>query len=393
MIRLTSLYLFFILTLLLSSCQSPTLPQVTQDKIKQRPIMRAAWIATVASIDWPSAPGLPIEQQKSEALVLLDLAKEIHLNTVIFQVRPHGDAFYKSAYEPWSCRLTGVQGQDPGYDPLAFWIEAAHKRDLKLHAWFNPYRIHHPSMNEPLADNSIQKKHPKWAIPLKEGYTWVNPANKQAQSHVLNVIDDCLSKYDVDGLHMDDYFYPYSDFLGGKHFPDHQEYKDYVSAKPRPILRLRAWRRKNVNEFVYQLHQLLKRKYAHVDFGISPFGIWHPGYPSDVRGTSSFDELACDSRLWLQSGWVDYLSPQLYWPESRPQQRFSSLINWWKHQNSVAKSFVPGLASWRTDPEEIIRQIKRCEDDPLVSGYIHFSLGAILKNDKLRKILKDKEGK
>ena len=370
-----------------SSCQSPQLDQATQDIIKKHPAMRAAWVATVASIDWPSQTKLTIEEQKAEARELLDLAVEINLNTVIFQVRPHGDAFYKSKYEPWSHYLSGVQGQDPGYDPLAFWLEEAHKRGLKLHAWFNPYRIQHPAVKGDLASNSLQKSHPEWSIPLKEGYVWLNPANTDVQNHFIKVLDDCLSKYSVDGIHMDDYFYPYKDFLGDKHFPDHNEYQEYLKYRPSPKLDLRAWRRKNVNSLVYKIHQLMKSKHPKVEFGISPFGIWHPGYPSDVEGTSSYNDLACDSRLWLQSGWVDYLSPQLYWPESAPQQRFTSLINWWKHQNTSAKSFIPGIASWRTEPKEILRQIKQCNEDPLVSGYIHFSLGAILKNPILRKQL------
>jgi uncharacterized lipoprotein YddW (UPF0748 family) len=349
--------------------------------------MRAAWVASVANTDWPSQKGLSVAQQQKECRELLDLAVQLKLNTIIFQVRPHGDALYKSSFEPWSDRLTGIQGKYPGYDPLQYWIDQCHKRQLKIHAWFNPYRVQHPTVKEPLAKNSLQRKANSWCIYLKKGYVWLNPASKAVRQYVQTVILDCARRYNIDGIHLDDYFYPYKDFLPPTGFPDHKEYSAYIKTKPSKIMNKEMWRRHQVNTLIYSLHKGLKRLKPQIEFGISPFGIWKPGYPRDVKGTSAFDNLACDSRRWLREGWVDYLSPQLYWPESAPQQRFSSLLNWWKQQNPLNKKLVPGLASWRTEPKELINQMKRCEYDPKVHGFSHFSLGAIQKDSYLKKQL------
>ena len=349
--------------------------------------MRAAWVATVANTDWPSKQGLSIAQQQKECRNLLDLAVQLGLNTIIFQVRPHGDALYKSSFEPWSDRLTGTQGKNPGYDPLQYWITQCRARKLKIHAWFNPYRVQHPSVKGPLAKNSLQRKAPSWCIPLKKGYVWLNPSSKAVRQYVQTVILDCARRYDVDGIHLDDYFYPYKDFLPPTGFPDSRDYDKYLEACHTKEMSKPMWRRYQVNTLIYSLHKGLKRLKPKLEFGISPFGIWKPGYPRGIKGTSAFDSLACDSRRWLREGWVDYLSPQLYWPESAPQQRFSSLLNWWKMQNPQNKKVIPGLASWRTEPDELLSQIKRCEQDPKVHGYSHFSLGAIQKDNYLKEQL------
>ncbi|MCP4923448.1 MAG: family 10 glycosylhydrolase, partial [bacterium] len=252
-----------------------------------------------------------------------------------------------------------------------------------LHAWFNPYRVKHPSVKGPISPKSIMKKAPQWCLPLKKNYIWLDPSNPKVRQYVQGVILDCVRKYDVDGVHLDDYFYPYKDFLPTGGFPDFYKNKKYVKANPQSPMTRSAWRRHNVNTLIYSLHVNLKKLKPHVEFGISPFGIWRPGFPKQIKGTSAFDDLACDSRKWLVEGWVDYLSPQLYWPESAKQQQFSILLKWWCAQNPKNKQVIPGLASWRTDPKELLRQMKMSNDYSKSAGFLHFSLGAIQKNQSL----------
>ena len=192
---------------------------------------RGVWVATVSNIDWPSAPGLEPEQQRQEALAILDRAAELNMNAVILQVRPQCDALYRSSLEPWSYFLTGEQGTPPKplYDPLTFWVEQAHARGMQLHAWFNPYRVAHPSMKGEFSANSVVKKKPGLVRELDQGYFWLDPSEPGTQEHSLAVIMDVVKRYDIDGVHMDDYFYPYPSYLGGREFPDEGQWELYRS--------------------------------------------------------------------------------------------------------------------------------------------------------------------
>lgn len=348
--------------------------------------MRAAWIATVDNIDWPSAPGLPVAQQKAELRALLDRAAKLNLNAVIFQVRPAADAFYKSSLEPWSEFLTGEQGKapQPFYDPLAFAIEQAHRRGLELHAWFNPFRAWHYAAEGNVADNHIRNTKPR-LIKKYGRYWWMNPGNPSARKHSMQVILDVARRYQIDGVHLDDYFYPYAEKNARGNiipFPDEASYQRYVSQNG-PIEK-NDWRRQNINQFVQKLHKELKQVEPRIRFGISPFGIWRPGHPPQIEGYDAYDNLYADARKWFREGWVDYLSPQLYWAVDNPGQRFPVLLKWWHQQNQYDRHLWPGLYTSRVPEEwnagEIIRQIRLIRKQPGASGHIHFSMQALMSN-------------
>ena len=334
---------------------------------------RGAWIATVANKDWPSAPGLSVAQQKAELISLLDAAVRLKLNAVIFQVRPSSDAVYASSIEPWSYYLTGIPGQapQPYYDPLAFAIEEAHKRGLELHAWFNPFRAR-LTPSEPLAMNHISRTHPEWVRSYGD-QLWLDPGDPAVRDYVMRVVMDVVRRYDMDGIQFDDYFYPYpiAGAYGYQPFPDGATWARYGA---RSGLNRDDWRRQNINQFVQSVYQNIKAAKPWVKFGISPFGIWRPGNPPQIRGSDAYATLFADSRLWLASGWVDYLSPQLYWSVDSPGQSFPILLNWWAQQNVKHRNLWPGLAAYQLPPAEIAKQIQVTRAHPGASGEIFFHM-------------------
>jgi uncharacterized lipoprotein YddW (UPF0748 family) len=329
---------------------------------------RGAWISVVASNqDWPSEPGLPVAQQKAELISLLDRAAQLHFNAVIFQIRPSSDALYASPIEPWSERLTGTMGRapEPFYDPLAFATAEAHKRGLELHAWFNPFRALHPLSKSIVAPNHITKTHPELVREYDTQY-WLDPGEPAVREHVLRVVMDVVRRYDVDGVTIDDYFYPYpvKNALGRKlDYPDDASWQKYGL---RSGVARDDWRRQNVNQFVQSVYQSIKGAKPWVKFGISPFGIWRPGYPPQIKGLDAYASLYADSRLWLASGWVDYLSPQLYWPADAPQQSFPVLLNWWAAQNVKGRHLWPSLNDYNVGKEwpaeEVARQVETARE-------------------------------
>jgi len=351
---------------------------------------RAVWVATVDNIDWPSRRGLSVDQQKAELIRILDKAVQLHLNAVILQVRPACDAFYRSSIEPWSIYLTGHQGEDPSYDPLAFAIEEAHKRGLQLHAWFNPFRAYHPSAHGPLAPNHVAHTHPEWVRHYGD-MLWLDPGDPQARAYSLSVILDVVRRYDIDGVAIDDYFYPYpiSDKNGHEiPFPDQTTYHRY--RQQGGTLDLADWRRQNINDFVEKLYEEVKAIKPWVLVGISPFGIWRPGHPEQIQGFDAYNEISCDSRLWLRKGWLDYLSPQLYWPIEKKAQCYSVLLNWWLDQcNSDAPRYVwPSLYTGRVGDgawpaSEIVHQIEIAEKNPTSDGCVQFSMKTLMANQTL----------
>jgi uncharacterized lipoprotein YddW (UPF0748 family) len=315
---------------------------------------RAVWVASVANIDWPSRPGLATAEQQAEALAILDRCRALNLNAVILQVRPQADALYESALEPWSYYLTGRQGQppDPYYDPLAFWVEA-HARGLELHAWLNPYRANHPSHQGELSEKSVVRARPELVVALGgKGYFWMDPALRAVQDHGYAVVADILRRYDVDGIHFDDYFYPYAEYNDGRDFPDDASFAAYRRAD---------WRRKAVDDFVERVARGVRRIRPGARFGISPFGIWRPGHPDTIAGFDAYERLYADSLRWLREGWVDYFTPQLYWPIARMQQSFPLLLQWWHAQNRKGRHLWPGLSLTNAtdDPGalEVVNQI------------------------------------
>ncbi len=349
---------------------------------------RGAWIATVANIDWPSSRGLSTAEQQAELTAMLDKAVEYHLNAVIFQVRPMGDALYESRLEPWSEFLTGQAGRAPSpfYDPLAFVIEESHKRGLELHAWFNPYRAKHPSARSELPRNHISRTRPE--ITREYGrYLWLDPTDERTKRHTLDVILDVVRRYNVDGVHIDDYFYPYRSYADGADFPDDANWEAYRRQGGR--LDRADWRRSHVNDFVRRLYEEVKREDRRVRVGISPFGIWRPNNPPGIQGLDQYNVLYADAKLWLNEGWLDYFSPQLYWPIDQAPQSYTRLLAWWVGENRHRRHVWPGNFTSRIDntprswdPEEIVNQIRVTREQAGASGNIHFSMIALSENRK-----------
>ena len=341
-IQLHRLGLYALLLLLFFSCA--TTHKNSNESVSSIPNaakeFRAAWVATVANINWPSKPGLTTEQQQQEAITLLDFLKAHNFNAVIFQVRPQGDALYQSSLEPWSYFLSGVQGKapEPFYDPLSFWVNAAHERGLELHVWLNPYRAHHVSGGE-VSDSSVVKKMPNLVVKLKEGYWWFDPSLKGTQDHGVAVVMDIVKRYDIDGVHFDDYFYPYPSYNANEDFPDTTSWKQYIAGGGK--LSRGDWRRESVNTFIQRLYKEIKAEKKHVKFGLSPFGTWRPGHPEGVVGFDQYDQLYADAKLWLNKGWIDYFSPQLYWPINRIPLSFPVLLGWMANEARPYKQHVP----------------------------------------------------
>ncbi|MEP6766856.1 MAG: family 10 glycosylhydrolase [Gemmatimonadaceae bacterium] len=322
-----------------------SLPNDTTPPAIQRE-MRGLWIATVANIDWPSRTGLSAGVQQAELIDLLDRARAAGLNAVMFHVRPASDAVYRSAIEPWASMLTGVQGGDPGYDPLEFAVTAAHARGLELHAWINPFRAgsakDSASLSTMHAFNAQRNLVRVYGTQL-----WLDPGEPAVRDLVMRVVSDIVRRYDIDGVHADDYFYPYQeDDSSGKliTFPDSASY-----ARSGSTLARDDWRRQNVDQFVERLYRETHAIKPTIKVGISPFGIWRPGFPASVTGLDAFATIYADSRKWLQQGWVDYLAPQLYWAISAPQQGYGALLDWWIAQSTAGRHVWPGLAAYRVE--------------------------------------------
>lgn len=347
---------------------------------------RGAWVATVANINWPTSNNLSTERQQQEAIELLDMLKKANFNAVIFQARPSADALYKSELEPWSYFLNGANGRapEPFYDPLEFWITEAHKRGMELHVWLNPYRAHHTA-GGPVAESSTARKFSAETYRLKNGMYWMDPADEKVQNHVSAVVKDLVKRYDIDAVHIDDYFYPYREYNGGADFPDSRSWTVYRNSGG--TLSRADWRRASVNQFIKRLHEEIKAEKSWVKFGISPFGIWKPGYPAGITGSSQFDDLYADAKLWLNEGWCDYFSPQLYWKEGGPQS-FSALLEWWQQENYKKIHLWPGLNTVGVKsadrPSEITGQIRTTRE--LLkngAGEIHYSTSGISKSPEM----------
>ena len=354
--------------------------------------MRAVWVASVGNIDWPSTNGLSTAQQKAELVALLDRAVQLKLNTIILQVRPACDALYASRIEPWSEYLTGTMGKppEPFYDPLAFAITEAHRRGLELHAWFNPYRARHLQAKSPIAANHISRTHPEWVRHYGKSL-WLDPGEKGVQDYSLRVVMDVVNRYDIDGVHFDDYFYPYKEpDASGKEmdFPDWASWRRYGAGSR---LSRDDWRRANIDSFIHRVYDSIKAAKPWVKFGISPFGIWRPGNPPQIRGFDAYAGLYADSRKWLLDGWVDYLAPQLYWAIAPPQTSFPALLKWWTLQNPHGRLLCPGLKSYNVgrdwEPREIINQIRLSRSQSGSSGQIHWDMKALMRNEALDSVL------
>ncbi|MBD1920773.1 family 10 glycosylhydrolase [Microcoleus sp. FACHB-831] len=347
--------------------------------------LRGVWVGNIWNSEWPSKPGLPVEQQKAELITILDRMKALNMNALMLQVRTEGDAIYASQLEPWSFWLTGTPGKapEPFYDPLEFAIAESHKRNIELHAWFNPYRARvSTKQTPPPVSPHIAVTNPEavyeWGTAM-----WMDPGLRVVQDKTYNVILNVVRRYDVDAVHLDDYFYPYP--IDGKPFPDDKTYAAYQLAGG--TLSLGDWRRDNINQMVQRLSKGIKAAKPYVKFGISPFGIYRVGEPAQIRGLDSYQELYSDSKKWLEQGWVDYLSPQLYWRIEPPAQSYPVLLKWWSEHNPKKRHIYVGNNLNKLDgklwtSEEIDNQIEitRNLKAQFSLGNIFYSMEALAEN-------------
>lgn len=367
------------------------LPPAVADSAPPAPReFRAAWVATVANIDWPSRKGLSDEQQIAEMLAMLDSAKALGLNAIVLQVRTSADAFYPSTLEPWSEYLGGTQGQAPGYDPLARWLAEAHARGLELHAWLNPYRARQSQAKSEAAPLHVSRSQPDW-VKRYGDQLWIDPGEPAAAAHTLAVCRDLLTRYAVDGLHIDDYFYPYPVQDAARQdvdFPDEPSWQRY--REQGGSLERADWRRANVDGLVQALYALVRELRPAARVGISPFGLPRPDLrPEGIAGFSQYDKLYANVEYWLGRGWLDYLAPQLYWPRAQKPQAFEPLLRGWQAHNPQGRHVWPGLFTSRATGEneanpwpadEIPAQVALMRQAPATGGHLHFSMVALLKN-------------
>ncbi|MFI5134032.1 MAG: glycoside hydrolase family 10 protein [Chitinophagales bacterium] len=339
---------------------------------------RAVWIATVDNIDWPLKGMVDPDSQKAEFIRQLELHKKNGMNAVIVQVRPSADAFYPSQYEPWSQWLTGIQGKPPSpfYDPLKFMIEETHKRGMEFHAWCNPYRADFKIGSASIAPSHITRIHPEWFLTYGDR-KYFDPANKDAQQFVVNVISDIVSRYDVDAIHMDDYFYPYR--IAGKEFPDETSYRQSGSKLSKD-----DWRRSNVDSVIKLLNTSIKKIKPYCKFGISPFSVWRnkdkdPDGSDSQASQTNYDDLYANILLWLKNDWIDYVAPQLYLEIGNDKIAFEKLLDWWS-KHSYGKHVYIGMAIYRAgsnaawkNPNELPSQIRLIRQNPDVQGGIFYS--------------------
>ncbi len=316
---------------------------------------RGVWVATVVNLDWPTSRNLSVEEQKESLKNLFDKIANTNINAVIFQVRSECDAMYNSSIEPWSYWLTGKQGKapEPFYDPLRFAIEEAHKRGLELHAWFNPYRAVRQVGDYIQASNHVSVLHPDWII-RKGDLKILNPGLPQVRSYVTSVIMDVVRRYDIDGVHFDDYFYPYPP-NNITNADDQATFNQY----PRGFTNIEDWRRDNVNELIRMVQDSILAVKPYVKFGISPFGIWKSGVPQGIVGLDAYSEIYCDAVSWMNEQIIDYLAPQLYWPFGGGQD-YGKLLPWWASKVN-GRHLYSGQALYRADdwsPGEIPSQIR-----------------------------------
>ena len=347
---------------------------------------RGAWVATVANIDWPSAPGLPEAQQQAEIEAIVDRAAALGLNALILQVRPAADAIYPSALEPWSETLGGAQGTHVAYDPLAFWIAAAHRHGIELHAWFNPFRARHATAKTALSANHIANTQPGW-VKRYGDLLWLDPGEPGAQEHTLAVVDDVVRRYDIDGVHIDDYFYPYPVSAQGRELPFPDDASWHRAQAAGNTLVRDDWRRANVDRFVRALYQRVHAAKPWLRVGISPFGLPRAsGRPPGIQGFDPHAKLYADAERWLAEGWLDYAAPQLYWALDSPGQPFATLLDVWVRDNPLGRHLWPGLFTsmvarpprdWAAD--EIGNQLALLRRRAAqAGGHIHFSMAALM---------------
>lgn len=363
-------------------------PQPPEQPAEDPAELRGAWVSTVYNLDWPTAASAKANdsaKQKQEFTALLDELQKMGMNAVFVQVRPAGDALYPSLLSPWSSYLTGKQGVKPNYDPLGFMIEETHKRGMEFHAWFNPFRASTTTDSSQLDPLSLVRQKPEWIVNAG-GKPYINPGIPAARQAVIDIITEVAARYDVDGIHLDDYFYP-----SGTEFNDEATYKLYSAGSG---LSKADWRRSNINKFVQELDRSVHAAKSDVEFGISPFGVWRnksvdPTGSDTKAGVTAYDNMYADVRLWVQQGWLDYVAPQIYWSFAHPTAAYDKVADWWMTTvkgsgvdlyigHSPYKLGTPETG-WQSS-SEIIKQLDYNEQSGSVSGELFFSAKDLRRN-------------
>ena len=325
--------------LLIAYCSMPIVAGA-----QTKPEFRGVWVATVENIDWPSSKNLSTEQQKAEFIALLDMHKANGINAMVVQIRPSTDAFYPSPYEPWSEYLTGKQGMPPSpyYDPLQFMITETHKRNMEFHAWMNPYRANFNIYKSSISATHITRLYPNWFLTYGDK-KYFDPGNKEVQQYVTNVVKDVVSRYDIDAVHFDDYFYPYR--ISGKEFPDNANYIKYGNGMDKD-----DWRRSNTDSIIVMLSRAIKKENPKCQFGISPFGVWRNADKDSINGSNTkagqtnYDDLYADILLWLKNDWIDYVRRAAnpgagrVFRHCRPNWRRAALLRFENRWTSVVRT-------------------------------------------------------
>ncbi len=391
-------FLFLCLIIVFTSCNYTKKPDTIQE---EETALRGVWVASVINLDYPSRSGLSEATLKKEVEALLDGAADLGMNAVFVQVRPCGDALYPSKLFPWSKYLTGVQGTPPDrdFDPLAFWINEAHKRGVKLHAWINPFRVTRGGtetaprldINE-LSSNHPGRLNPEWCVGYK-GNLYFNPGIPEVIDYIVGGVEELINNYAVDGVHFDDYFYP------GTDFDDSAEYERYADG----FESIGDWRRDNINTLIKKTNDMINVFKPEAEFGVSPFGIWQNSSSSELgsetRGLESYKTYYCDTRKWVRNEWLDYIAPQIYWHIGNEAADYAKLLDWWARvvRGTAVKLYV-GHAGYRVleakpgevwyGADELLRQLELNKQYSEVSGSIHFRLGMYLQSDALKAALK-----
>ena len=377
--------LMFTLTLMLALSTLPVEAEPYElVKVNHQRELRGAWVASVDNINFPSRPGLGAAEQKKELCAIVDTLAANRFNAVFFQVRPEGDALYRSDLEPWSRYLMGAQGQDPGYNPLAYLIKQAHQKNIEVHAWLNPYRASaQVAEKTTFVAPHLGVVHPQGVLDYGS-FVWMDPTSELVQRRLVDVSRDLTRRYDIDGLHFDDYFYPYPE--DDLEFPDQDSRRAYQARGGN--LSVGDWRRESVNKTIENVSQAVRHEKSYVRFGVSPFGLPSPARPEGIEGFDQYEKLYADPQLWMDRGWVDYLAPQLYWPSTQTPQAFAPLLSWWSERSRPGYYLFPGLnlsalgskPTWT--PQEYREQFEmmRADRTEAVLGSICWSVKPLLEN-------------
>ncbi len=353
----------------LSSLQVDTASQIVTGILPPKTEFRGAWISTINQSKYAQMTDFQMMLYFED---LLDSLQAAGINVVLFQVRPQCDAWYKSSYEPWSVFITGKQGKNPGWDPLFYITEACHKRNMDIHAWINPYRVKLTVKEGDYKEPFVRKNR---HLMLKYGRSlWLDPGLPESQKHILKVVREIVRNYDIDGIHMDDYFYPYP--IAGQVFPDDKSFAKYGPAQGFPPSQKADWRRNNVNTLVYHLHQVIREEKPWVRFGISPFGI-HRNLKQDsdgsrTNGLSNYDDLYADAITWMREGWIDYCIPQIYWEIGHPAADYTTLLEWWANHTEGAAMYIGQDVVRTMKPKQLHTKMEQARAQANVQGSCFF---------------------